>query len=427
MAPPSSTRRKPKDQFKLFSLSSIKELINQLLFQYDKFWVVVCALLLAEIVVNIAVIWRIPYTEIDWKAYMDEVEGFLNGTYDYTKLQGGTGPLVYPAGFVYIFSGLYFVTNNGADIKLGQYIFCALYLLFILSIFYIHYKTEKVPPYVMFFLCCASYRIHSIFILRLFNDPVAMFIFYVALICFLHHKWTTGCVLFSIAVSVKMNVLLFAPGLFILLLQELGLIKTIANIALCGLIQLGLGMPFLLDNPVGYISRSFNLGRQFFFKWTVNWRSIPEWLFLSRWFHLVLLALHIGFLLYFILKKWPQPHAGWMEFLPQLFSTKHCVRLSANNIVFVLFTSNFIGMAFARSLHYQFYVWYFHTLPYLLWSIRMSPALRLLILGVIEMCWNTYPSTVLSSSMLHVSHLVILFGLITRAVTNVKDDPVKNK
>lgn len=26
---------------------------------------------------------------------MDEVEGVINGTYDYTQLQGDTGPLVY--------------------------------------------------------------------------------------------------------------------------------------------------------------------------------------------------------------------------------------------------------------------------------------------------------------------------------------------
>ena len=29
---------------------------------------------------------------------MQEVEGFLNGTYDYMQLKGDTGPLVYPAG-----------------------------------------------------------------------------------------------------------------------------------------------------------------------------------------------------------------------------------------------------------------------------------------------------------------------------------------
>lgn len=33
-------------------------------------------------------------TEIDWEAYMEEVEGVINGTYDYTNLRGGTGPLV---------------------------------------------------------------------------------------------------------------------------------------------------------------------------------------------------------------------------------------------------------------------------------------------------------------------------------------------
>lgn len=426
MAP--SNKTKSKNLLKQVSLSSLTNLVNDVLFTYEKFWLVIIGLLFAEFVVNIAVIWRISYTEIDWRAYMDEVEGVLNGTYDYTKLQGGTGPLVYPAGFVYIFSGLYFLTSNGSDIKLAQYIFCGLYLLFILVIFYIHYKTQKVPPYVMFFLCCASYRIHSIFILRLFNDPVAMLIFYVSLICFLHHKWTTGCALFSFAVSVKMNILLFAPGLFILLLLELGFVKTIANIGLCGIIQIVLGLPFLLDNPLGYIARSFNLGRQFFFKWTVNWRLIPEWLFLSRKFHLVLLMLHLAFLLYFVFKKWPQPKDGWIKFLPQMFSTKHCKTLSANDIVFVLFTSNFIGMVFSRSLHYQFYVWYFHTLPYLLWSVQMSPAMRLLILGVIEMCWNTYPSTVLSSSMLHVAHVFILFGLLSRGIHHKEqEDVIKNK
>ena len=37
-------------------------------------------------------------TEIDWIAYMQEVEGAMGGQLDYAQLKGDTGPLVYPAG-----------------------------------------------------------------------------------------------------------------------------------------------------------------------------------------------------------------------------------------------------------------------------------------------------------------------------------------
>jgi alpha-1,3-mannosyltransferase len=47
---------------------------------------------------------------------MEEVEGVVNGTYDYTLLKGDTGPLVYPAGFVYIFTGLYLYVSTMAFI-----------------------------------------------------------------------------------------------------------------------------------------------------------------------------------------------------------------------------------------------------------------------------------------------------------------------
>ena len=68
--------------------------------------------------------------------------------------------------------------------------------------------------------------------------------------------------------------------------------------------QLLLGLPFLLDNPVSYITMAFNLGRQFLFQWTVNWRFLPEWLFLNRYFHVSLLVCHLTALLLFYLYKW---------------------------------------------------------------------------------------------------------------------------
>ena len=83
-------------------------------------------------------------TEIDWVAYMEEVEGVVNGTFDYSLLKGQTGPLVYPAGFVYFFAILYYVTEFGKNIRLAQYIFCGFYLVTLALVFRIYSKSKKV-------------------------------------------------------------------------------------------------------------------------------------------------------------------------------------------------------------------------------------------------------------------------------------------
>ena len=59
---------------------------------------------------------------------MEQVEQYVNGEHDYTKIKGGTGPLVYPAAHVYIYWILYQVTDKGKDILLAQRIFGVLYL-----------------------------------------------------------------------------------------------------------------------------------------------------------------------------------------------------------------------------------------------------------------------------------------------------------
>uniref|UniRef100_A0A8C4XIF7 Dol-P-Man:Man(5)GlcNAc(2)-PP-Dol alpha-1,3-mannosyltransferase n=1 Tax=Falco tinnunculus TaxID=100819 RepID=A0A8C4XIF7_FALTI len=293
---------------------------------------VAACLCLAEGGVNLWVIRRVPYTEIDWKAYMEEVEGFANGTLDYTQLRGNTGPLVYPAGFVYIFLGLYYATGRGRDIGLAQYLFAGLYLLNLLLVFRIYCRTNKVPPYVFFFMCCASYRIHSIFVLRLFNDPVAMAILFLAINLFLEERWSWGCFFFSLAVSVKMNILLFAPGLLFLLLQRFGLLGCIPKLCICAVLQVVLGLPFLLVNPVGYLTRSFDLGRQFQFKWTVNWRFLPEEVFHNRAFHAMLLLAHLAGLGLFAVHRWHRSKESILALLKDPAERKHASPpLTVNN------------------------------------------------------------------------------------------------
>jgi len=40
------------------------------------------------------------------------VDAFLEGERDYTKIEGDTGPLVYPAGFLYVYSAIKFLTGG---------------------------------------------------------------------------------------------------------------------------------------------------------------------------------------------------------------------------------------------------------------------------------------------------------------------------
>ena len=357
MPPTTSRKKQNSSSSSILKLTDVSRQIRQffqpanltaLLFNPEKCGLVATLLFLLEIAIHFFIITKVKYTEIDWVAYMQEVEGVKNGTYDYAELKGDTGPLVYPAGFVWIFTGLYYITDSGTNIKLAQCLFACLYLINIALVFYLMSKSQKVPPYTLIIMTCTSYRIHSIFTLRLFNDPVAMTLLYGAIALFVNDCWSLGSVFYSLAVSVKMNILLVAPALFLAYLATQGWMGTIKQLSICASLQFLLAAPFLTTHPINYIKGAFNLGRVFLHKWTVNWRFVPEWLFVHQGFHLGLLALHLLALVAAF------PHCWRMlQSYSKLMKNEQRPSWSMQLLLLPLFLSNFIGMCFARSLHYQ--------------------------------------------------------------------------
>lgn len=340
----------------------------------------------------------------------------------------------------------------------------------------IYARTRKIPPYALILTTLTSYRIHSIYVLRLFNDPFAVLLFYTAMNCFLYGKWFLGSTLYSLAVSVKMNILLYAPCLLLGYIACCGGIKgAILHVIWCAIIQLILGLPFLYEDPHAYITRSFNIGRIFDHKWTVNYRFLDRDIFENPYFHVGLLAVHLIILVAFLPSSWKfltsyaklkqievqlQPQLDHPEDKPkrqaknadkslskdqQRFVDAYETALrrrsvddsqftvdfssSAQLLVLPMFVANFIGVACARSLHYQFYCWYFHSLAYLAWCTHYPKPVIFLILGVVECCWNTYPSTGLSSGALHVCHVLLLFGVyrIMSKSANTVNESLINK
>ena len=184
-----------------------------------------------------------------------------------------------------------------------QYIFAFLYVLNLGLVFRILVRTEKVPPYILVLMSLTSYRVHSIFILRLFNDPLAVLFLYAALNLFMDQRYSLGSFMFSLAVSVKMNILLYSPAVLIFYLTNLGQVGTLVQLSICAGLQVLLAAPFLWHAPAQYLIGAFNLGRVFLYEWTVNFRFLPEEIFVSRVFHLTLLLAHIGVLV-FCARNW---------------------------------------------------------------------------------------------------------------------------
>ncbi|KAL5135682.1 Dol-P-Man:Man(5)GlcNAc(2)-PP-Dol alpha-1,3-mannosyltransferase [Glycine soja] len=421
------------------------------------------ALLFADAVLVSLIIAFVPYTKIDWDAYMSQVTGFLGGERDYRNLKGDTGPLVYPAGFLYIYSAFQYLTEG--QVYPAQILFGVLYIVNLAIVLAVYVKTDVVPWWALCLLSLSK-RVHSIFVLRLFNDCVAMTLFHAALLLLVHRRWNLGLILFSGAVSVKMNVLLYAPPLLLLMLKvrtflqylQLGLWTSVAcywhylvqhwfrvrksletlwlGIFCLKIIfpysQILLGLPFLVSYPVTYISRAFNLGRVFIHFWSVNFKFIPEPVFVSKGFAIFLLAAHLISLASFAHYSWCKHEGGLCNFLHSRYvfmrmkfalffsssfskvgksSSSSLKILNKEHIVTTMFVGNFIGIVCARSLHYQFYLWYFYSLPYLLWRTNYPTLLRLILFVGVELCWNIYPSNSLSSALLLCLHTIILWGL----------------
>jgi alpha-1,3-mannosyltransferase len=468
---------------------------------YTPFFVtaVLCLLeaLLCAVIIN-----KVPYTEIDWVAYMQEVQGYLSGERNYALLKGDTGPLVYPAGFLYIFSVLHWVTGKGVDVRLGQWIFAGLYManLGVVLAIYTRLTTAAASwakvtpawkqmsantltsvPLWAWGLLVLSKRVHSLFVLRMFNDCVATFFGYVALFLFMRQSFRAGSFIYSVGVSVKMNMLLWAPGVLLVLLLGTGVRETVVCLSVCAAVQIALGFPFLTTYvlcytivlpsflvcdvyvslyrsitaclhsltphdtsltiispinhqstqyshcllqyryPVEYVTKAFELSRVFKYEWTVNFRFLAEEVFVAKPLSVALLGATVVVIALFA-HKWMVAQSrnsnkkntggaliGWDR--PSAASTAAPVSLQPHFVAVTILVANFIGVAFARTLHYQFYSWYFHSLPLLLWHTRL-PAVACLALWVgIEVAFNVFPSTAWSSLLLQACHAALLLGL----------------
>lgn len=388
----------------------------------------------------------VPYTEIDFKTYMQQIELVNDGELDYSLIEGDTGPVVYPAGFIQIYQAIHYMTMNGTDIVTAQKLFGYLFSFTVLLICIVYTMTPKLKPWPLYLLLLSK-RLYSIYVLRLFNDCFTT-ICMVAVVLFLQQAsywyktggssvafWLTVLAsdVFSIAISIKMNALLYFPAFALISYFLVGenLFKFLMVILVIPFIQVMVGWKFLLplfwdDEEASYlrwtyINQAFNFKRKFLYEWTVNWRFLPEETFLSDNFHKLLLAGHLLVLIIFVFTRFLNQKVigkSLTQLIKEAIFNPFKSTISPTNlfinydqgptlILLIMATTNLIGVLFSRSLHYQFLSWYCWSLPFLLYASGINFFISIGIFATHEWCWNTFPSTNASSATL-VSLLVII-------------------
>ncbi|KAG8882910.1 dolichyl-P-Man:Man(5)GlcNAc(2)-PP-dolichol alpha-1,3-mannosyltransferase [Tulasnella sp. 331] len=362
--------------------------VKLLLIDKRYFWHLATLIIVGDAILTHFIIRFISFTEIDYETYMEQVACYEAGERSYTFLTGPSGPLVYPAGHLWIHRLLRVLTvdGEGINIHFAQQVYAALYSLTLFLACAVYDQSGGLPNYVLIPLVLSK-RLHSIFVLRLFNDCWVVALVMASVLAYQKKRFPAGSVLFSLALSVKMNILLYFPGLLVVLVQNLGIAETAGHVLLIGLIQVAVAWPFLSTYPTDYFHAAFDFSRQFLYTWTVNWRFLSEDTFLSSGFAKTLTLCHVATLVAsgFV---WCRPDDGVVRVLKRAFGRPGTpagkLPANADRIATILFTSNLIGILFARSLHYQFYSWYAHQLPFLMWRTRFPLLLKIVLLGAVD-------------------------------------------
>jgi alpha-1,3-mannosyltransferase len=116
-----------------------------------------------------------------------------------------------------------------------------------------------------------------------------------------------------------------------------------------------------------------------------------------------LLICHLGSLAFFCIQ--------WIKVANTQRPKANNTRLSPYYICYTMFVANFIGIAFSRTLHYQFYAWYISSAPFLLWNGIYPIPLRMFMLAALEFAFLTFPATATSSQVLQIVHIAILLQI----------------
>src|ERR1700712_1940796 len=102
-----------------------------------------------------------------------------------------------------------------------------------------------------------SKRLHSIFLLRCFNDSFAVLFLFLAIYAYQKRQYTIGSIFYSWGLGIKMSLLLSLPAFGVILFLTRGITGGLRQASLMAQVQVLIGLPFLQEDWKGYLGRAF--------------------------------------------------------------------------------------------------------------------------------------------------------------------------
>ncbi|KAF2069590.1 hypothetical protein CYY_009094 [Polysphondylium violaceum] len=250
--------------------------------------------------------------------------------FDYINFMHYHGPCTYPAGFMYFYYILYKITLLGS-LQIFQFLWAIFEFINFLLIKKICDQLNL--PILLSILPVISNRLH------LYN------------------------------VRVVLHTIFFSPAILFIFFNELSFTNVILNLFIMGLVQLFIGLPFLLSSPVSYLTIAYDFSRTLLWEKTRNFKFVGRVQYESSTLNLSLLIVLIMSILIFCYKF--QTVVNAVKSLitktksPKLISSYRLILLKIYVLVFLFI--NFLAVVFARGLYSPFLCWYFYTFPIILY------------------------------------------------------------
>lgn len=378
-----------------------------------------------------------PFSDGDFTSYTEQSKQFWDGERDLSKINGKNGPWLYPALHVYTFVGVYWLTGIEEHLKYAQIINTIIHILtWIVSVkIYYHALKDRTPQHIwLVALWCIGTKVVANDIRRIYAESYNVLLVYFAILLFQKGKHFVGWMIIAVAMGFKMSVLLYFPAIYYIVSKSVGVIRATIYIGIIMALQLVWAIPFISEYPDEYINTAFKFDRKFSIMGSINF----HWILYSPLFHsslftnLLLLA-HVGLLLYVLFKKWLPlidpynrfnfwlsvkeiglwPLSPWMSYKEQ----------DPYLVAEVFFVWNYIGCACSRTLHQQFLVWLWYSLPFIWYAPLLQKLIdlrRVVILLVLMNLGFTMVSNV-PCSIWALIWLIYYLYLIVKSDMPIKD------